>query len=687
MLKCRTATSVCVLVLFFSLLTPAISQTLNDSKLHWSEVVSGLSVPTAMAFIGYNDILVLQKNDGRVRRVINGVLQAGEVLDLAVDTQSERGLLGIALHPNFASNGFVYLYYTQSTTTADTSGSALDNRVVRYTWNGGKLTSPAEIALLPVTPGPNHNGGTITLGPDGKLYIVIGDLNRTGQLQNFPMGAAPDDSGVILRFNDDGTVPSDNPFFSQGGNLAKYYAYGIRNSFGMAFEPVTGELWMTENGPNSYDEINQVLPGFNSGWAQIMGPDSRDPQDESVLFFVLGSHYADPKFSWLTPVGPTALVFMNSPRLGLAYEGDLFVGDIVHGRLYRFRVNESRDGFLFTAPGLSDLVADSDTELQKLILGSGFGGITDLKVGPDGRLYILSYGQGKIFAISGPEIPADFDGDGASDIAVYETSTGNWFFVHSALGFGQHLNFGGANFLPVPGDFDGDGVTDTAVYDTTNGNWFIDQSTAGFRIHPSFGGPGYIPVPGDYDGDGKTDVAVYEESTGHWFFVGSTLGFGNHLAFGGPGFIPVPEDYDGDGQTDTAVYDTATGHWFINQSSAGFRVHPSFGGPGFLPVPGDYDGDGRSDPGVYQTSTGNWFFVGSTSGFGQHLSFGGSGFVPVPADYDGDGQTDTAVYEQITGNWFIDQTTAGFRVHASFGGPGFVPVLPQVTILRSLGLP
>jgi len=301
----------------------------------------------------------------------------------------------------------------------------------------------------------------------------------------------------------------------------------------------------------------------------------------------------------------------------------------------------------------------------------------------------IAHGQGVGTIINDDSVndtAVDFEGDGRSDVAVYQTSTGHWFVVRSTMGPDQHLNFGGPNFLPVLGDYDGDGITDTAVYDTTTGNWFIDQTTADFRVHPSFGGAGFIPVPGDYDGDGKTDVAVYQVSTGHWFMVRSTLGVGQHLAFGGPGFVPVPADYDGDGQTDTAVYDTTTGNWFIAQSTAGFRVHPSFGGSGFIPVPGDYDGDGKADVGVYQSSTGNWFAVGSTQGFLQHLAFGGGGFMPVPGDYDGDGETDTAVYEQSTGNWFIDQSTAGFRTQPSFGGPGFVPVLPQVTILRALGL-
>ena len=118
---------------------------------------------------------------------------------------------------------------------------------------------------------------------------MIGDLNRNGKLQNFPAGHTSDDTSVILRLNPDGSVPTNNPFFSQGGKRAKYYAYGVRNSFGLAFDPLTsgsGALWMTENGPNVFDEINRVRAGFNSGWEQIMGPNSRDPQGTGDLFVV-----------------------------------------------------------------------------------------------------------------------------------------------------------------------------------------------------------------------------------------------------------------------------------------------------------------------------------------------------------------------------------------------------------------
>jgi glucose/arabinose dehydrogenase len=402
---------------------------LKDPALVINEVASGLNLPTTMAFIGPDDILVLQKNDGRVRRVSGGILQASAVLDVNVDASSERGLLGIALHPNFPGTPFVYLYFTESATGGDSSGSPAGNRVYRYTWNGSALTSPALILDLPATPGPNHDGGIIRFGPDGKLYVLIGDLNRDGQLQNFPTGPGPDDTSVILRLNDDGTTPSDNPFFAQGGKVARYYAYGIRNSFGMAFDPLTGILWITENGPDRYDEINMVEPGFNSGWEQILGPDARDPNSVADLFQLPGSHYRDPKFSWLSTVGPTGMVFLQSTVLGAQYQFDAFVGDINNGNLYRFKPNATRDGFVFSNPGLADLVADNTTELDELIFGSGFNGITDLKAGVDGRLYVVSFGDGKIYAISSGNIPPPDTQITGGPLAVTNLTNADFTFV------------------------------------------------------------------------------------------------------------------------------------------------------------------------------------------------------------------------------------------------------------------
>ena len=653
---------------------PALAQTLNNPKLHVREVTSGLSQPTAMAFIGPGDILVLQKGDGRVRRVINGMLQPGHVLDVAVDSASERGLLGIAIHPGFPSTPFVYLYYTQSNTAGDSSGSPLANRVYRYTWNGSALVSPSLILDLPVTPGPNHNGGTITFGPDGKLYIVIGDLNRDGQLQNFSTGPAPDNTGVIFRVNDDGSTPNDNPFFAQGGNLAKYYAYGVRNSFGLAFDPITGELWDTENGLDTYDEINLVLPGFNSGWEQLMGPDSRDPQGLGNLVFFPGSHYADPKFSWFNTVGPTALVFLNSARLGVEYGNDLFVGDIKNGNLYRFRVNAARNGLDFTSPGLSDLVADSNAEFQEVLLGTGFGGITDLKVGPDGLLYVLSFGLGKIFVISGRLVisgqsaSGDFDGDGRSDSTIYRDGT--WFVLRSSDGGATATGWGGLpQDIPVPEDYDGDGKADIAVY--RDGTWFIIRSSDSGVMGIGWGGLAQdIPVPEDYDGDGKADIAVYRD--GGWYILRSTDGGLTYMGWGGlPQDIPVPADYDGDRRSDIAIY--RDGNWYILRSTDGGLTYITWGGlPQDIPVAADYDGDGKADIAVYRD--GGWYILRSTDGGLTYMGWGGlPQDIPVAADYDGDGKADIAVYRD--GNWYILRSSDGGITFTAWGGlPQDIPL-------------
>ena len=659
-------------------LSTAQAQVLTDNRLRVTQVVAGLSAPTAMAFIGPRDILVLQKNDGRVLRVINGVLQPGQVLDVAVDTASERGLLGIALHPDFPTTPFVYLYYTQSNTAADSSGSALANRVYRYTWDGGALVGPTPstpILDLPVLSGPNHNGGTITFGPDGKLYVVIGDLNHQGQLQNYPAGPAPDDTGVIFRLNDDGTTPSDNPFFTLGGNLARYYAYGVRNSFGLTFDPVTGKLWDTENGPATYDEIDLVEPGMNSGWDKIMGPDSRDPQGVGDLFAVAGSHhYSDPEFSWFSTVGPTAITFMSSPRLGIDYENDVFVGDINYGRLYHFKPNVLRDGFVFTDPALADNSGDNDAELQEVILGTGFGGITDLKVAPDGRLYVLSY-AGKIFAISRRHIPADFDGDGTSDIVVFRS--GAWLSHEFDSGLQTGVWTGSApGCIPAPMDYDGDGRVDFTQL--CNGAWHFYNSDGSYNKGIWTGGvPGDLPVPADYDGDGIDDVVVFRN--GAWlFFDFATSDYlpGSSVWTGAPQYrgtpVPVPMDYDGDGNADFTVY--SGGPWYFFNHNGSYNKGIWIGGePADIPVPADYDGNGVDDVAVFRNgawlvfdfATGAWL-PGRSVFTGAPPHWTGGTTLPAPLDYDRDGKADFTVYSG--GPWRFYNRDGSFRKGIWTGG-------------------
>ena len=341
--------------------------TILDPNLTVSLVADTLDIPSSMAFIGVDDILVLQKNDGKVRRVLNGALLANPVLDVDVDPRSFGGLLGIAIHPNFQTNKYVYLFYTEGSGGNDTLGSAVANRIYRYTWDSasGTLTAPLLIMSLPFSATSGNYSGVMAFGPDGKLYVTVGDQGLSGQLQNNSGGAAPNDTSVILRLNDDGTAPKNNPFYSQGGVVAKYFAYGIRNSFGMAFDPVSGKLWNTENGPANWDEINLVAPGFNSGWNKIQGPMSRDleGENEADLFSLTRSRYSDPEFSWFESVGLTGMAFVDSLELGPEYENNLFIGDYVFGNLSRFELNKRRDGIDFTLlEDLRDKVADNANE-------------------------------------------------------------------------------------------------------------------------------------------------------------------------------------------------------------------------------------------------------------------------------------------------------------------------------------
>lgn len=483
------------------------------SNLAVRTTISDLITPISMAFLGANDFLVLEKNTGKVQRVVNNAVQA-TVLDLGVNFASERGLLGIALHPDFPANPGVYLYWTCRSTAlpadpffpdetrcldsnmfaADTDEilqvPLLGNRVDRFEWNGSTLTFDHNLIMLrafqndgaPVPanqgdeeqpPRGNHDGGVLRFGPDEKLYIFFGDNGRRGQLQNLVCGptancpgpAQPDDqfggpepddahlTGVILRLDADGKTPTDNPFFAAGAamnnaigdNIQKIYAYGLRNGFGMDFDPVSGDLWEQENGDDSMSELNRVEPGFNSGWVQLMGPPERIAQYKAIetspendpcldtpyfglqqlrwsptliadsagealsrLFVIPGSHYSAPEFTWKFEVAPGAIGFVRGRGLGPQYEGDLFMGGarsfLQGGHLFHFNLTGNRRKIGVDDPRLEDRVADNLckfdlTESESLLIGRNFGTVTDLQTGPNGNVFVVSIDTGSVFEI------------------------------------------------------------------------------------------------------------------------------------------------------------------------------------------------------------------------------------------------------------------------------------------------
>ncbi len=408
------------------------AQTLVDSSLVVETVISsGVTQPIAIEFLSPdnpNRFFLIERTTGRVKLVENGVVVA-TVLDLPVNYNSERGLLGIALHPDFATNGYVYLYYSRSSTGSDTNTQSAwtDNRVERYTWNGTALVNPSLIVSFPRDPsqanGPNHDGGVILFGPDGKLYGVTGDLNRgrfsNPRIEQNTSSTAVAGVGGIFRLNPDGSIPADNPFIAHSDpRIRQLWAYGIRNSFGLTFDALTGKLWLTENGPDKYDEINLVERGFNSGWLKIMGPDSRNatytengntPFDASDLVYLPNAYYADPIFSWLTPIGVTVITFLRSARFEPGTRDQAVVGETNNGQLYFFQMNATRDDFILT-DSLADRVADSGTERNLSRWGAGWGVVTDLKIGPDGYLYVCSLFANRVYRIRPVNPPAILNG-------------------------------------------------------------------------------------------------------------------------------------------------------------------------------------------------------------------------------------------------------------------------------------
>ena len=467
--------------------------TLLDPNLQVTTYVgSNLSQPIGIVFLGPGDALVLEKASGQVKRVINGVVQPTPVLDLAVNSNSERGLLSMVLHPNFPATPFVYIRWTESSTGADSTVVSevplTGNRVDRYIWNGSTLAFDKNLLQLrshqtdnvaaPGHPGTtnaaeqgNHNGGVLRFGPDGKLYLFMGDQGRRGWLQNLPNGPfltepfvddtfggpAPDNAhltGVIFRLNDDGSTPADNPFFDAGAaiggevgsNIQKIYSYGHRNSFGLAFDPVSGSLWDTENADDSMSEVNRIVPGMNGGWVQLAGPLSRIADFKTIettmfnsnlqqvrypptrlaytgalatsrMFMLPGAVYRDPEFSWLYEIGPAGATFVQGSALGSEYDGTLWIGSARSfqqvggngGSLYRLRLTADRLHIDVSAdPRLADHVADNlfraqkfdGTESETLLIGQGFGTTPDIEQGPDGNLYVVSLTDNVIYQIS-----------------------------------------------------------------------------------------------------------------------------------------------------------------------------------------------------------------------------------------------------------------------------------------------
>jgi aldose sugar dehydrogenase len=384
---------------------------INDPKFKAELIYKGIRSGTNMAILSPDDILVLERYDGTVQRIVNGDKLGEPVLD--VDVSSQDGMLGIAVPngPKISSSALpssnednsskdVFLYYTEAQDEGDPEG--IGNRLYKYQLVNNKLINPNLLLDLPAS-GRMHHGGEIMIGPDNNIYVVIGEVggNVDSKAINVKNGLDPDGRAGILRVTQDGKVVNGKGILGDEHPLDTYYAYGIRNSFGMDFDPLTGNLWDTENGPAYGDEINLVEPGFNSGWKEIQGM-MKDPQDINLLEdFGRKGKYSDPELTWEKNIGPTALKFLDSDKYGVEYKNDIFLGDVNDGRIYHFDLNQNRTQLLLDGQ-VEDMIADNADEIpKKMVFGQEFGPITDIELGPDGYMYVLTHDEsdGAIYRI------------------------------------------------------------------------------------------------------------------------------------------------------------------------------------------------------------------------------------------------------------------------------------------------
>ena len=390
---------------------------IKDSNLIVEEYVSGLNLPVMIDFIGDDDgvhMLVIEKDEGTVKIIKDGILISEPILQLEVSHASEEGLLGILVQ-----NNDVFVHHTTRSVDDDTTS----NWFTKYTWDGEKLIEPVELLSFHKGTG-NHNGGVMIEDENGIVFGAIGDLGYgkvldMQQQKNF-LSAENNYIGSILSLN----APSE------------VYAVGIRNTYGLDIDPVTGILWDTENGHNDFDEVNLVQKKFNSGWSKIQGP-IKDNQETPIIN---GYEYSDPEFSWERPVAVTSIHFIHSP-LFPEYENSVLIGSFGGGILYKFELNENRDGFRFDDNNLKDLVLNKEDSPNEIIFGTGFAGITDIKEGPDGSIYIVTIGDGKIFRIS-PALNVNIDGSDCQNFSDSKNFSGCIFSGEDFTG----KNFSNKNF-------------------------------------------------------------------------------------------------------------------------------------------------------------------------------------------------------------------------------------------------
>lgn len=617
--------------------------------------LSGLSSPVLITSSkdGSRRLFVVQQG-GIIRVVQPGSTTPTDFMNITTRVLSggERGLLGLAFHPNFATNSYFFVNYTRQT-----DGATVVSRFTATNNNTVGDPNSERILLTIAQPFSNHNGGMIEFRTDNgvhNLYIGMGD----GGSGNDPGNRSQNINDLLGKFlritpsvaepppNPAYTNPADNPYVGVNG-ADEIYAIGLRNPWRWSFDRGgNNQLWAGDVGQGSIEEIDTISRGGNLGWRVYEGTQCTG-LDPSLC---VPGNFTPPVYEY-SSASP-------NPRCS-----------VTGGYVYRGTQNVFPSGTYVYADYCTGEIFINNSNVTPLL--DTTRNIASFGEDDDGELYVVGLG-GTVEKIVRAKASADFDGDLRTDVSVFRPSNGVWYVNNSSNGTFRIQQFGTNGDVPTPEDYDGDNISDIAIYRPTINAWYYFQSSDSTIGAFSFGLGGDIPTQGDYDGDARADIAIYRPSTGTWWIRRTTSPSNfQPVQFGLSTDIPVAADFDGDGKYDIGVFRSSDGTWHrLNSVNGGYSV-VNFGLNNDIPTPGDFDGDGRADQAVYRPSTGVWYLLRSTSGFAA-TQWGVNLDVPTVGDYDADGQDDIAVFRPSSGVWYALRSTSGTLI-VPFGSFGDIP--------------
>ena len=646
--------------LFLAIFTSASvsAQTTPPFRL-FLDYITGLSLPVHLtnAKDGTRRMFIVQQR-GIIKVVQPGSRTTTDFLNLVGTVSAsgnERGLLGLAFHPQYRDNRRFFVYYTRL------SDGAIEIAEYAASPTNPNIATPTPVRVIITIPHPvsNHNGGTIAFGPDGYLYAAPGDGGGGNDTQNnaqninsllgkfiridinTPVGQTP-------AYN----IPPTNPYAGATPGLDEIYAIGMRNPYRFSFDRGgTNQLWVGDVGQGAIEEVDVITNGGNYGWRVYEGTQctGNDPTRCTT-----GTNP-------LIQIPPVFQYPRSDPRCsvtgGYVYRGNqnavpkgaYVFGDYCSGEILMWQ-NGQQLPLLDTARNISSFGEDED-----------------------GELYVVGLG-GTVDKVLGTDTSADFDGDLLSDRSVFRPSSNTWYIFNSSNNGTVIQPFGLTGDIPAAEDFDGDRKADIAVYRPSEGNWYyLRSSDLTFSVQ-RFGLEGDIPSAGDFDGDGKADLTVFRPSNGTWYTLRSAdLGY-SEFRFGLNGDVPVASDYDGDGRNEYAVFRPSNSRWYWIYTANGNYFETQHGLAGDIAAPGDFDGDTKTDMTVFRPSTGQWFVRGTLNNSFQQTSWGLNGDVPVVGDYDADGRDDLALFRPSNGFWYVIGSRDGVLPFGQWGLNGDQPV-------------